>query len=93
MTIANQINMSSTHEPRTSGLRGVMKGYPPKCFQELVWIEAIERGGHYLKKMLKKNKDTSQSPGPMQRNQLLLSPVHSSEPFSAEEKGKITFSR
>lgn len=56
MSIANQINMSSTHEPRTSGLTGMMKGYPPKCLQELVWIEAIERGGHYLKKMLKKIK-------------------------------------
>lgn len=54
MTIANQINMSSMREPRTSGLRGAMKGYPPKCLLELVWIEAIERGGHCLKKMLKK---------------------------------------
>lgn len=28
-------------EPRTSGLRGAMKGYSPKCLLELVWIEGI----------------------------------------------------
>lgn len=87
MTIANQINMSSIHEPRTSGLRGAMKGYSPKCLLELVLIEVIERGGHYLEKNLK-NKNTNQSPDPMQRNKLLFSPVYLAEPLSAEGKGK-----